>query len=144
MTLYSCCAANFFNFPFRKTCISLADFDNSFGFHFEKFPGNCNIDYLVRFCEYSYDDDEGREANLHDDRRIEYVKSVLHWAHQAIQDGIDLRGYYLWSLMDNFEWSAGYCARYGLYYTDYETFERIPKDSAKWYAGVTRSNGFEE
>ena len=46
--------------------------------------------------------------------------------------------------MDNFEWSAGYCARYGLYYTDYETFERIPKDSAKWYAGVTRSNGFEE
>ena len=91
-----------------------------------------------------YDDDEGREANLHDDRRIEYVKSVLHWANQAIQDGIDLRGYYLWSLMDNFEWSAGYCARYGLYYTDYETFERTPKDSAKWYASVTRANGFEE
>lgn len=54
MSLYSCCAANFFNFPFRKTCISLADFDDSFRFHFEKFPGNCDIDYLVRFCEYSY------------------------------------------------------------------------------------------
>ena len=54
MTLYNCCAANFFSFPFRKTCISLDDFNYTFGFRFEKFPGNCDIDYLVRFCEYSY------------------------------------------------------------------------------------------
>ena len=54
MTLYNCCAANFFGFPFRKTCISLDDFNYTFGFRFEKYPGNCDIDYLIRFCEYSY------------------------------------------------------------------------------------------
>lgn len=87
------------------------------------------------------DDADGREANLDDQSRIEYVKNVLIWLHKAIEEGIDVRGYYLWSLMDNFEWSAGYAARYGLYYTDYETLERIPKKSAKWYAQVTRENG---
>ena len=102
-----------------------------------------NIPIYITENGLPYDDEEGKEANLNDDRRIDYVKDVLKWAHKAIEEGIDLRGYYLWSLMDNFEWSAGYCARYGLYYTDYETLERIPKKSAKWYADVTRRNGFE-
>ena len=52
--------------------------------------------------------------------------------------------YYLWSPMDNFEWSAGYEARFGIRYTDYNTMQRIPKKSACWYANVIAQNGFEE
>lgn len=77
------------------------------------------------------------EAILDDQERIEYLKNVLIPLHKAMQDGIDVRGYYAWSLMDNFEWSAGYQARYGLYYTDYSTLERIPK---KAHAGMLRQS----
>ena len=98
-----------------------------------------NIPIYISENGLPYDDADGKEANLDDQMRIGYVRKVLTWLHKAMEDGIDVRGYYLWSLMDNFEWSAGYCARYGLYYTDYETLERIPKKSAEWYAQVTRT-----
>lgn len=84
------------------------------------------------------------ESLLNDQERIDYVKGVLKPLRQAMDEGIDVRGYYLWSLMDNFEWSAGYEARYGVYYTNYETLERIPKNSAKWYAKVIEEGGFED
>ena len=83
------------------------------------------------------------ETLLNDQSRIEYIKSVLCALHQAMTEGIDVRGYYVWTLMDNFEWSAGYAPRYGLYYTDFDTLERIPKKSAQWYANVTRAHGFD-
>ena len=83
-------------------------------------------------------------ALLEDDERIDYIKGVLKPLHQAMQEGVDVRGYYLWSLMDNFEWSAGYEARYGVYYTDYKTLERIPKKSARWYADMIAAGGFED
>ncbi len=76
----------------------------------------------------------GREALLNDRERIDYVRQVLRWLHKAMEEGADVRGYYLWSLLDNFEWSAGYSMRYGLHYVDFETQERIPKQSAVWYA----------
>lgn len=82
-----------------------------------------------------------REAILDDQERIDYLDKVLKTLHKAIQGGIDVRGYYLWSLMDNFEWSAGYEHRFGIYYTDFETLERIPKKSAAWYSVVIRNNG---
>jgi beta-glucosidase len=82
-----------------------------------------------------------RESILDDQERIEYVEKVLKMLHGAIQDGIDVRGYYLWSLMDNFEWSAGYEHRFGLYYTDFDTLELISKKSAGWYADVISNNG---
>lgn len=88
-------------------------------------------------------DGKNKEELLNDQDRIDYVKSVLIPLHQAIEEGIDVRGYYLWSLMDNFEWSAGFDARYGIFYTDYENLERIPKKSAKWYKTVIAENGFE-
>ena len=81
---------------------------------------------------------------LDDQERIDYIKGVLKPLHQAMEEGIDVRGYYLWSLMDNFEWSAGYEARFGIHYTNYETLERIPKKSAHWYAKVIAENGFED
>lgn len=86
---------------------------------------------------------EGREKNLDDQERIDYVKDVLSALHEAMEDGIQVKGYYMWSLLDNFEWSAGYAARYGLYYTDYQTLERIPKKSAGWYRQVIAENGFD-
>lgn len=87
---------------------------------------------------------EKKEEILDDQERIDYIKSVLKPLHAAMQDGIDVRGYYVWSLLDNFEWSAGFEPRYGLYYTDYETMERVPKKSAGWYAGVIAGHGFED
>lgn len=82
------------------------------------------------------------DSLLADDDRIAYIKGVLTALHQAIEDGANVIGYTLWSLMDNFEWSAGCEARYGLCYTDYKTLERIPKKSFYWYADVIRDNGF--
>lgn len=87
---------------------------------------------------------EDRAQILDDQERIDYIRGVLIPLHKAIQEGIDVRGYYLWSLMDNFEWSAGFEARFGLYYTDYETLARIPKKSAGWYADVIAKNGFDD
>lgn len=77
-----------------------------------------------------------KEEILDDQERIDYVKGVLKALHQAMEEGIDVRGYYIWSLMDNFEWSAGYAPRYGIHYTDFNTLERIPKKSARWYRDV--------
>lgn len=83
----------------------------------------------------------GREKLLNDQERIDYVHNVLVSLHRAIQDGICVKGYYMWSLLDNFEWSGGFSLRYGLYYTDYQTLERIPKKSAGWYKQVIADNG---
>ena len=90
------------------------------------------------------DDGPDREAILNDDERIAYVAEPLRHVCRAMDDGIDVRGYYLWSLMDNFEWSAGFAARFGLYYTDYEKMELIPKKSAGWHRNVIQNNGFED
>ena len=78
-----------------------------------------------------------------DDDRIAYLDAHLRAAHRAIEDGADLRGYFVWSLMDNFEWAYGYSKRFGLIHVDYETLARTPKDSARWYAQVTRRNGLD-
>ena len=76
-----------------------------------------------------------------DPQRIAYLDSHFRAAHRAIDDGVDLRGYFVWSLMDNFEWAFGYSKRFGLIHVDYETLQRTPKDSARWFAQVTRRNG---
>jgi beta-glucosidase len=63
--------------------------------------------------------------------------------HEAIELGVDVRGYYLWSFLDNFEWSLGYSKRFGLVHVDYPTLTRTPKASATWYAGVAAANAVE-
>lgn len=83
------------------------------------------------------------DQRVHDERRIDYLRKYLGALQQAIADGADVRGYFLWSLMDNFEWTAGYTKRFGITYTDYATQERIWKDSAFWYQKVISQNGFE-
>ncbi|MGW0902591.1 GH1 family beta-glucosidase [Streptomyces sp. NPDC002853] len=87
----------------------------------------------------AYDDKPDPEGRVHDPERIAYLHGHLAAVRRAITDGADVRGYYLWSLLDNFEWSYGYSKRFGAVYVDYETQARTPKSSAHWYAGVASS-----
>lgn len=73
--------------------------------------------------------------------RINYLRAHLQAALDAINAGVNLQGYFVWSLMDNFEWAMGYGPRFGLIYVDYETGKRIPKQSAFWYSEVIKQNG---
>src|SRR5262249_16066975 len=89
----------------------------------------------------AFADVKSDDGHVHDPQRIEYLDAHFRAAHRAIQDGAPLRGYYVWSLLDSLEWAYGYSKRFGLIHVDYETLERTPKDSARWFAGVTRANG---
>ncbi|MGH3443814.1 MAG: GH1 family beta-glucosidase, partial [Nocardioidaceae bacterium] len=73
---------------------------------------------------------------VHDPERIRYVDTHLRAVLRAIDDGVDVSGYYHWSLMDNFEWAEGYAKRFGFVYVDYETLQRVPKASYDWYRDV--------
>ena len=84
----------------------------------------------------AYPDVMTADGAVHDTDRIAYVDGHLRAVHRAIEDGADVRGYYLWSLLDNFEWGYGFSKRFGIVHVDYETQERTPKDSALWYADV--------
>ncbi|MDL4774909.1 GH1 family beta-glucosidase [Actinomadura xylanilytica] len=80
-------------------------------------------------------------GTVHDAGRIAYLDAHLRACHDAISDGVPLRGYFTWSLLDNFEWAWGYSKRFGLVRVDYATQRRTPKDSARWYAAVIRRGG---
>ncbi len=84
------------------------------------------------------------DGKVHDPQRIDYMYRYLCALHRAIEDGIPVIGYTVWSIMDNFEWAEGYDPRFGLIYVDYRTQQRIPKDSFYWYQKVIRDNGLEE
>ena len=77
---------------------------------------------------------------VHDQARIDYLKAHFGAMLDALEQGVDLRGYYEWTMLDNFEWAWGYAKRFGLVYVDYATQARYPKDSAHWYAGVVKTN----
>ena len=76
-----------------------------------------------------------------DPLRVDYLRRALRAALAAIEQGVDLRGYFAWSLLDNFEWSHGYSKRFGIVHVDFATQRRTPKASARFYAAVIRSNG---
>ena len=90
----------------------------------------------------SYSTPPDEKGNVADELRAHYLRTHFAAAHRAIQMGVPLAGYFVWSLLDNFEWSWGYMQRFGLIWVDYETQKRTLKDSAKWYRGVIRKNGF--
>jgi beta-glucosidase len=81
------------------------------------------------------------DGRVDDQDRIDYLDAHLRACHEAIAQGVPLRGYFAWSLLDNFEWSWGYAKRFGLVHVDYSSLRRTPKASAGWYAEVTRRNG---
>ena len=73
------------------------------------------------------------DGKVHDPNRIDYLNRYILELEKAVDDGAQVDGYFVWSFMDNFEWSKGYTERFGIVFVDYETQERIPKDSAYWY-----------
>ena len=90
----------------------------------------------------AFEDEVTPDGKIHDARRTAYYQSHLAAAHRAIADGAPLKGYFAWSFMDNFEWGYGYSRRFGLFYVDYNTQQRIMKDTAVWYAQTVDANGF--
>lgn len=83
------------------------------------------------------------DGQVHDPNRIDFLQRYLHCLKRAVEDGVDIRGYFHWSLLDNFEWHSGYAERFGLVFIDYASQKRIPKDSAYWYKKVIETNGCE-
>jgi len=79
-------------------------------------------------------------ADVKDDRRADFIKGHLKWIHKAIEEGVDVRGYFYWSLLDNFEWDKGFWPRFGLVEIDYETLERKIRPSAYEYAKICKNN----
>ncbi len=82
------------------------------------------------------------DGSVNDIERVDYIKSYLSECHRAMEEGVNLKGYFVWSLLDNFEWALGYNKRFGLHYVDFKTLKRIPKVSAGWYRDVIKKNGF--
>lgn len=89
------------------------------------------------------EDAPGPDGAVHDPRRIDFLKRHLVEIARAVEAGADVRGYFHWSFMDNFEWALGYTQRFGLVHVDYASFARTPKDSALWYRDAIAANGFD-
>lgn len=88
-----------------------------------------------------YDPPTVPAGGVRDPLRVDYLRRHLRAIHAAIAQGVDVRGYYLWSLLDNLEWSLGFAKRFGIVHVDYATLERTPKDSARFYTKVIASHG---
>jgi beta-glucosidase len=89
----------------------------------------------------AFDDGPDADGVVRDDERVRFLEEHLRAAHTALRAGVDLRGYFVWSLLDNFEWAEGYSKRFGIVYVDYETQRRTPKESAAWYRDVVARSG---
>jgi len=88
-------------------------------------------------CAY---DNHPQDGEVEDTERVAFLQEYLKAASKAISDGVNLKGYFLWSFMDNFEWAEGYAKQFGIHYVDFKTGQRIPKASAHWYAELIKSN----
>ena len=103
---------------------------------------NADIIYLTENGA-SYNDTIDPDGEIHDDKRIDYLRRHFIAAHNAIAAGVNLRGYFVWSLYDNFEWAFGRYSRFGIVYEDFATHKRTPKQSAYWFRDVIRQNGLD-
>lgn len=92
----------------------------------------------------SYSDGPDAGGRIHDERRQRYLRDHIAATHRAMAAGVPLEGYFVWSLLDNFEWERGYTQRFGIVWVDYATQQRMPKDSALWYRRVIAANGLED
>jgi beta-glucosidase len=89
----------------------------------------------------AFDDVLSDDGSVHDDDRIGYLGAHIAAVHAALEAGADIRGYFLWTLLDNFEWAWGYSKRFGIVHVDFATQQRRLKDSAHWYRDVIAANG---
>jgi len=83
----------------------------------------------------------GLDGAVHDGTRIDFTRRHLLALRRAIHSGVPVRGYFHWSVMDNFEWARGFRERFGLIHVDFETQKRTLKDSAHWYRNLIATNG---
>jgi beta-glucosidase len=88
-----------------------------------------------------FDEKPGKDGWVHDPRRVSYIDQHVRVLREALACGVDLRGYFVWSFMDNFEWAHGYKPRFGLVHVDYKTLKRTVKDSGMFYSQVAKTNG---
>jgi beta-glucosidase len=98
-----------------------------------------NPDLYVTENGACYDDPLAADGTVHDDDRIAYLREHLAAARRALAAGVKLRGYFVWSLIDNFEWAEGYSRRFGVVHVDFKTLKRTPKASYQWLAQFIRS-----
>lgn len=89
-----------------------------------------------------YPDEVNSDGLVEDYARIHYLRTHLDYVLRAAQEGLPIHGYFIWSIMDNFEWAEGYTKRFGIIHVNYETLKRTPKLSYEWYGNVIRNNGF--
>jgi beta-glucosidase len=112
---------------------------------------------ILRLLKEEYDDpviyitesgaafeDDVRDGKVDDDRRIDYLRRYLVEVHRALQEGVRVKGHFVWSFLDNFEWADGLSRRLGLVYVDYRTQQRIVKKSGRWYSELCRSGVLRE
>ncbi|MET8506601.1 GH1 family beta-glucosidase [Streptomyces sp. NPDC004787] len=102
------------------------------------------VPLLVTENGAAYEDYADPSGQVKDPERVAYLRSHLEAVHRALADGADVRGYFLWSLLDNFEWAYGYSKRFGIVHVDFATQRRTLKDSARWYADVIARGGLPE
>ncbi|KGX88095.1 beta-glucosidase [Pontibacillus halophilus JSM 076056 = DSM 19796] len=108
--------------------------------HIHQLYGDVPIYITENGACYNHEVENGM---VNDQERIDYLKQHLTALHRAIKSGVPIKGYILWSLMDNFEWAEGYSKRFGIVHVNYRTFERTKKESYYWYQKVTHNNWFE-
>ncbi len=99
------------------------------------------VEFYITENGAAFNDFVNVEGKVEDDERIDYLYRYFEQAHKAIEAGVKLKGYYVWSLMDNFEWAEGFTKRFGIIHVDFNTLKRTPKKSAYWYSKVIKENG---
>jgi len=106
----------------------------------EDYTGPAGVALYITENGAAYDDVPGADSYVQDDERLEYFDLHLRAVHDAVAAGVDVRGYFAWSLLDNYEWAWGYHQRFGIVRVDFDTQVRTPKASALWYAAVAKTN----
>ena len=105
--------------------------------------GNPRAESTSPRMERSSDDVLTPDGRVEDTDRVMYLRNHLTHLHRAAAEGYPVKGYFLWSLLDNFEWADGYSKRFGIHYVDFKTQKRTPKLSAEWYREVIAKNAVE-
>lgn len=128
---------NFINYGFGRAYNYDKRSDLEWGLHPE---GICHLLKDLKKYHLPIYITENGLADRGDQHRSWYIQEILRATHQAISEGVAVKGYFHWSLIDNFEWSEGFKPRFGLYEVNYQNFERISRPSAKFYADICRTN----
>ncbi|MCC3275933.1 beta-glucosidase [Arthrobacter sp. zg-Y20] len=108
------------------------------------YTGPAGVPLYITENGAAFDDDVVVDGVVQDEDRLGFIEAHLQAVRDAAADGVDVRGYFAWSLMDNFEWAWGYAKRFGIVHVDYQTQVRTPKASARWFAETARTNALPE